>query len=199
VTAVTAVVLAAGGSTRMGRPKQLLPWGGRSLLRHAVDVAAAGGCDPVVVVLGAAADRLRTELDGVPVVPAENPDWGLGPGTSVRVGLEAAGAVDAVVFLACDQPLVDAAHVRRLIDAHRTSGRPMAASGYADSAGVPALFARECFPDLRALPAGAGAKQLLARRPDDVAVVPFPAGAIDLDSPEDYERFTREQPHGHRY
>jgi len=197
VSGVAAVVLAAGGSTRMGRPKPLLPWGGRSLLRHAVGVALDAGCEPVVVVLGAAADRLRAELDGIPVVTAENPDWELGPGTSVRAGVDAVGPADAVVFLACDQPLVDAVHVRRLIDARRASGRPMAASEYAGSAGVPALFARECFPDLRALPAGSGAKQLLARRPDLVAVVPFPAGTVDLDTPEDYERFTREQPHGH--
>ncbi len=198
MSGVAAVVLAAGGSVRMGRPKAMLPWGGRSLLRHAVDAAVGGECEPVVVVLGAAADRLRLELDGVPVVAAENPDWELGPGTSVRVGVAAAGPADAVVFLACDQPLVDAAHVRRLIDAHRASGRPMAASGYAGAAGVPALFARECFPDLGTLPPGSGAKLLLARRPEGVAVVPFPAGAIDLDTPEDYERFTRGQPHGHR-
>jgi len=197
VRGVAAVVLAAGGSTRMGRPKQLLPWRGRTLLRHTVDVAAESNCEPVVVVLGAAADRLRAELDGLPVVTAENPNWESGPGTSIATGVIAIGPADAVVFLACDQPLVDAAHVRRLIDARRTTGRPMAASGYAGAVGVPALFARECFPDLRSLPPGAGAKHLLARRPDAVAVVPFPAGAIDLDTPDDYERFTREQPHGH--
>jgi molybdenum cofactor cytidylyltransferase len=199
VTRIAAVVLAAGGSTRMGRPKALLLWQGRSLLRHTVGVAREAGCNPVIVVLGAAADRLRPDLDGVPVLLAENPDWELGPGTSIRVGLDAIGPADAVVFLACDQPLVDAAHVRRLIAAHRETGRPMAASGYAESAGVPALFARECFPDLGSLPPGSGAKQLIARHPEAVAVVPFPAGAIDLDTPEDYERFTREQPHGNRH
>lgn len=198
MSGVAAVILAAGGSTRMGRPKQLLPWNGRSLLRHTVNVAREAGCEPVIVVLGAAADRLRPELSGLPVTVTENPEWEEGPGTSIRAGLTPVGSADAVVFLACDQPLVDAAHVRRLIDAHRMTGRPMAASGYADSAGVPALFARECFPDLRSLPAESGAKQLFARRPDALAIVPFPAGAVDLDTPEDYERFTREQPHGHR-
>jgi molybdenum cofactor cytidylyltransferase len=198
VSNVAAVVLAAGGSTRMGRPKQLLPWDGRTLLRHAVEVAGEAGCDPVVVVLGAAADRLRPELDGLPVTVVENPVWEQGPGSSVRVGLTAVGPADAVVFLVCDQPLVDAAHVRRLIVAERTTGRPMAASQYEDTLGVPALFARECIADLRALPPGAGARQLLARRPEAVAVVPFPAGAIDLDTPADYERLVREQPHGHR-
>ena len=184
---VAAVILAAGGSTRMGRPKALLPVSGVSLLRRAV--AAAVGCDPVVVVLGAAADRVRPELDGLAVTAVENPDWEQGPGTSIRVGVRAAGDADAAVFLACDQPLVDAAHICRLITAYRTGGRPMAASGYAGTVGVPAIFDRNCFPNLCALDPGAGAKKLLLLRADDVTVVPFPAGAIDLDSPDEYERF----------
>lgn len=188
MTRVAGIVLAAGGSSRMGRPKQLLPFRGRSLLRHAAGVALAGGCDPVVVVLGAGADRLRAELDGLPVTTAENPDWEQGPGTSVRAGVAAVGAADAVVFLLCDQPLVDAAHVRRLVAAHRATGRPMVASGYGGSVGVPALFARACFPALLATPPAAGAKPLLTRDPDAVAVVSFPAGAVDLDTPADYER-----------
>jgi len=191
---VAAVVLAAGGSTRMGRPKPLLPWRGRSLLRHAAEVARAGGCDPAVVVLGGAADRLRPELDDTQVTVVENPAWDQGPGTSVRAGLAAVGSADAVVFLACDQPFVDAAHVRRLIAAHRATGRPMAASEYGGTVGVPALFARAVFPELHRLAPAAGARQLLARRPDRVAVVPFPAGAIDLDTPEDYARWLTEDP-----
>jgi molybdenum cofactor cytidylyltransferase len=122
-----AVILAAGGSTRMGQPKALLPVGGVSLLRRAV--AAAAGCDPVVVVLGAVADRVRPELDGLAVTAVENPDWDQGPGTSIRVGLGAAGDADAAVLLACNQPLVDAAHICQLITAYRTGRRPMAASG----------------------------------------------------------------------
>jgi molybdenum cofactor cytidylyltransferase len=184
----------------MGRPKQLLPFRGRSLLRHAVEAALTAGCDPVVVVLGANADRLRAELDGLAVTVVENAAWADGPGTSVRAGTaaaEAAGA-DAVVFLLCDQPLVDAGHVLRLVEARRESGLAMAASGYSGTVGVPALFARECFADLRATAPAAGAKQLLARAPDRVAVVPFPAGAVDLDTPEDYEQLTTGEDHGHR-
>jgi molybdenum cofactor cytidylyltransferase len=191
---VAAVILAAGGSTRMGRPKQLLPWCRRSLLRHVVDVAGEAGCDPVVVVLGAAADRLRPELDGLSVTTVENPEWEAGPGTSVRVGIGAVGTADAVVFLTCDQPFVDAGHVRRLIEAHRRTGQPMAASGYDGTAGVPALFAWPCFPELTGLAPQAGARQLLARYPRRVETVPFPAGAIDLDTPADYARWTTEAP-----
>lgn len=185
-----AVVLAAGGSSRMGRPKQSLPFRGRTLLQHAAGVALAAGCEPVVLVLGAGADRLLPEIAGLPVVPVANPDWDRGPGASIRAGVQALpDAAGAVVFLAVDQPFVDAAHLRALADAHETTGRIAAASGYAGTVGVPALFARPCFPALCALDPAAGAKHWLARNLDRVAVVPFPAGAIDLDTPDEYERW----------
>lgn len=183
---VAAVVLAAGGSSRMGRPKQLLPYRGRSLVRHAVAAAAGGGCEPVVVVTGAHAAEVEAELAGVRVV--RNDDWRAGPGTSVWAGVTAVGDADAVVFLLCDQPHVDAGHVRRLLDEYRVSGRPMVASAYADAVGVPALFDRSCFAELAAVDPAAGAKQLLARDRDRVAVVPFPAGGADVDTPADYAR-----------
>jgi molybdenum cofactor cytidylyltransferase len=184
----------------MGRPKQLLPFRGRSLLRHAAEVALAADCEPVIVILGTDAARLRGELDDLAVAAVENAEWADGPGTSVRVGVAAAedAGTDAVVFLLCDQPLVDAEHVRRLVAAQRESGLPMAASGYSGTVGVPAVFARQCFVDLRVLAPTAGAKQLLARAPDAVAVVPFPGGAVDLDTPADYEQFTTGEDHGHR-
>lgn len=185
---IAAVVLAAGGSTRMGRPKQLLPVRGTSLVRHAVAAARDGGCDPVVVVVGANADAVEAELTGESVRVMRNADWAAGPGTSVRTGVAAVGAAEAVVVLLCDQPFVDAAHVRRLIGEYGATGRPMAASAYAGEVGVPALFVRSCFADLLALDPAAGAKRLLARNGDRVAAVPFPAGAVDLDTPADYAR-----------
>ena len=194
---VAVAVLAAGGSSRMGRPKQLLPFHGRSLLRHMAEVALAADSGPVVVVLGAEVERLRPELDALPVEVIVNREWELGPGMSVRaaVGAVAANAdVGAIVFLLCDQPLVSAEHIRQLVEASRTTGFPMVASGYAGTLGVPALFARECFPELRALGPTGGAKQLLACRPEAVAVVPFPGGEIDLDKPEEYARWVARAP-----
>jgi molybdenum cofactor cytidylyltransferase len=182
---VAAVVVAAGGSRRMGRPKQLLPFGGRSLLRRAAEAALGAGCDPVVVVLGASAELLREETAGWAVTVIDNPDWEQGPGTSVRAGMTKVEYAEAVLFLVCDQPFVDAEHLDRLINAWRESGLPMAASSYAETVGVPALFASSCFDDLRGLPPQAGAKKLLVSQPDRVAAVLFPAGAIDLDTPED--------------
>jgi len=192
MTRVAAVVLAAGGSSRMGRPKQLLLFRGQSLLRKAADTGLRSGCDPVVIVLGANAEQLQSELMGMPVMVADNPSWQQGPGTSVRVGLAMAATADAIVFLTCDQPFVDASHVRDLIAIHETTGRPMAASGYGQSVGMPALFARQCFAELGDIAPEAGAKQVLTRHPDLVAVVPFPAGEIDLDTPADYARWITE-------
>lgn len=193
-----AVVLAAGASSRMGRPKQLLAFRGQSLLRRAARVALEAGRNPVAVVLGAEAARVRPELAGLAVTVAVNPDWEDGPGTSVRLGLAAVEAADpdAVLFLLCDQPLVDAEHLCRLLAEFRVSGRPMVASAYAGVVGVPALFARECFAALRSLPPAAGARQLLSRNPDAVTAVPFPAGAVDLDTPADYEQLTKEVAYG---
>jgi len=169
----------------MGQPKQLLRFDGQSLLRRTTAAALTAGCDPVVVVLGALGNPLRDELSGLPAIVLDNPDWEQGPGTSIRCGMTAIGTADAVTFLVCDQPFVDAEHLKRLIHAWRESGLPMAASAYADAIGVPALFDASCFADLRQLPPESGAKKLLLRHRERVAAVPFPGGAFDLDTPED--------------
>jgi molybdenum cofactor cytidylyltransferase len=189
--AVGLVLLAAGGSTRMGAPKQLLDLGGHSMVRHAANAALASVCRPVVVVVGANGEKVRAELDGLPVRVVENGDWARGMGTSVRAGVAALDGtwVDAAVLMLCDQPFVTGSVIDALVDAHRGTGRPVAASEYAGSLGVPALFHRSLFPELRAIGPAAGAKQVLARRAaGEVAAVPFAAGAEDVDTPADYQR-----------
>jgi molybdenum cofactor cytidylyltransferase len=189
---IAAVVLAAGGSTRMGRPKQLLPFRGQSLIHHAIDAALEAGCRPVVAVLGASAERIEADIARLEIIISMNPNWRDGPGSSIRAGVLAVEAltepIDAILFLLCDQPRVDATHLTHLIDAGQSSGKPMAASAYAGTLGVPALFGRECFRALLSLDPRYGAKQLLNRDPDSVAAVPFPGGSIDLDTPADYLR-----------
>jgi molybdenum cofactor cytidylyltransferase len=123
----------------------------------------------------------------------ENEEWRRGLGTSIRRGLEQLpNFVEAVVLLTCDQPYLDASIVSQLIAARAETGKPIVASSYADTLGVPALFDRSCFDDLLALPDDSGAKSLIAARPDEVAAVPFEKGALDIDTPSDFQRLIAE-------
>jgi molybdenum cofactor cytidylyltransferase len=188
------VLLAAGGSTRLGHSKQLLRWNGKSLLRRAAETALASGCHPVVVVLGAEAEAHRAELEGLSVRDVENTRWREGMGGSLRLGMEALRgepSLEAVVLMVCDQPAVTAEHLMALTRTHQERGQPIIASGYAGTVGVPALFDRSLFAELEALPASAGARPLLTKEPGRVAVVPLPGGELDVDTPEDVERLLR--------
>ncbi len=191
---IAAVVLAAGGSKRLGSPKQLLRYGGASLLRHSA-VAALIACDPVAVVLGSRADDLANELDGLSVQVLKNPAWGKGMGTSVRMGIESLGTlapdVDGVLLTLCDQPLVGPVVLGHLCDAFDRAGSTDAivAAVYNGTRGVPAIFGRAHFNELLALPDDAGAKSLLAKHQASVIEVPLPEAAVDIDTREQYERF----------
>jgi molybdenum cofactor cytidylyltransferase len=188
---IGAVVLAAGGSSRLGQPKQLLRFRGETLIRRAVRAAAEAGCDPIVVVVGATGDAIREELGSIAAMVVTNPEWERGLGTSIRRGLQPiTDSVDAVLLLTCDQPLVNAEVVAELIVAQEKTRKPIVASAYANTLGVPALFDRSCFAALLALAADSGAKTLMATRPDDVAPVAFEQGACDIDTPEDFQRLT---------
>jgi molybdenum cofactor cytidylyltransferase len=186
------VMLAAGGSARLGRPKQLLPYGGRSLLRHAAEMAVASVCRPITVVLGAHAAELTGELRDLPVQVVENPYWSEGMGGSLRVGLETLTAISsrmgAVVIALCDQPLLSAGTIDALVRAHRERLRPLVASEYGGVLGAPALFSRALFGELMGLKRGSGAREIIGRRRGEVWGVPFPGGLIDIDTPDDYEQ-----------
>ncbi|HEV2841442.1 MAG TPA: nucleotidyltransferase family protein [Chthoniobacterales bacterium] len=191
---VGAVILAAGGSSRLGRPKQLLSLQGESLLRRAVRAAIEAGCACVTVVAGDARDSIESELRGTPAVVVENLEWQRGLGASIRCGLRhllsSRPEIDAVVLLACDQPFLDAAVITSLIAQQANSGRPMVASSYAGTLGIPALFDRSCFEALLALPDDSGAKGLIESRPAEVAQIEFEKGAVDIDTPDDFAGLT---------
>lgn len=186
---VGAVILAAGGSSRFGAPKQLLNFRGETLVGRAVRALEEAHCAPVVVVVGESGNAIRDALRDSSAAIVENAEWRRGLGTSIRCGLRScADSIGAVVLLACDQPLVDSTIVAALIAEHERSRKPIVASRYANTLGIPALFDRSCFEALRALPDDSGAKSLIAARPNDVASIAFEDGAVDIDTSEDFER-----------
>lgn len=194
---VGAIVLAAGGASRLGQPKQLLSFRGESLVRRAVRSAIEAGCTCVAVVVGDARDRIEIELSETSAVIVENPEWQRGLGTSIRCGLRhllsSRPELNAVVLLACDQPFVDASIITSLIAQQENSGKPIVASSYAGTLGIPALFDHSCFESLLALPDDSGAKVLIASRPADVAQIEFEQGVADIDTPADFEQLRTER------
>ena len=189
---VGAVILAAGASTRMGVPKQLLQFGGETMLRRAASVALKAGCRPVVVVTGANAAAARKALRGLDVREAENQQWESGISSSVRVGIEALVTVNpqaaAVVLMLCDQPFVTPEIIARIVAAHIETGRSIVASRYGGTYGVPALFGKVHFAELATLEGAAGAKQVIQKHLPKVYLLPFPEGEIDIDTPDDLAR-----------
>jgi len=192
---VGVVLLAAGGSSRLGRPKQLVLHQGKTLMRRAAEAAVAAECGPVVVVLGAQREAVASELTGLPVRLVEHPEWSAGPGGSLVAGVRAltagdaaAPAVDAVLVMLCDQLRVDSAHLRALVEAWRRTGAAVVASAYEETRGVPALFSRAVFPELGALGPEQGARGVIAREPSRVMEVPLPGGGEDVDTAADLAR-----------
>jgi molybdenum cofactor cytidylyltransferase len=191
-----ALILAAGASTRMGRPKQLLGWGRRPLVRAAAETAVAAGLAPILAVVGAARAEVVAALAGLPLRVIDNPEYARGQSTSLRAGI-AALPLDAaaVVVLLSDQPFVTPQIVARVVAAWRTSGAAIVAPVYAGQRGNPVLFARAIFPELLAVGGDQGARAVLAANPSRVHLVHFddPLPLADVDTPEDYERLSSSQ------
>jgi len=188
---IAVIILAAGASTRMGKPKQLLPLRGRSLFRNAVEAALGSVCRPVVVVIGPHADILRHEVADLTVSVTENREWKSGMSSSLRTGLRTLSAtnedLDGTIIMLCDQPYVSSEVINSLVDARRMTGKNIVASAYGEAKGVPAFFSRQLFGEIASLVGEGGAKQLIADHPDHVAAVFFAQGIVDVDTPQDYE------------
>jgi CTP:molybdopterin cytidylyltransferase MocA len=186
---VAGLVLAAGESTRLGRPKALLEIDGERLVDRALRVLHEAGCTPVYVVAGAVPLANLPARDCALVTVVDNPDWATGMGSSVRRGL-AAITEDAVVIMVVDTPGIGADVVRRLVDAH-AAGATAAVATYGGAPRNPVLLARKHFADASALSVGdVGARAFLASRPDVVTAVECSdvADPSDIDTPDDVRR-----------
>ena len=189
VGSVAGVVLAAGSSRRMGRTKLLLDLGGESVIRRAVRAAVDGGLDPVVVVLGHEAERVRAELSGLPFRPVLNPNHARGVGTSLQVGVAAVPtSTAAIVVILPDMPFVTASMIGAVVERYRATGAPVVVSRYAETEAPPTLFDRSLFSELLSI-AGERCARVVARRHEhQAAVVAWPAEALrDLDVAGDYQ------------
>lgn len=186
---VVTIVLAAGASRRLGRPKQLLPVRGGPLVRAIAAEARASSSAQVAVVIGAGAGLIAPALDDLDVTLLWNGGWREGVASSIRAGIRwaAASGADAAIVCACDQPRLDRAHLDRLIAASDGARRAVG-SRYGRTVGVPALFPRAAFAELLALHGDLGARRVLASSAP--AIVEWPDGAVDLDTPADLDELT---------
>lgn len=190
---IVSAVLAAGGSARFRRPKQLARFRGEPLVRRAVAAASLPEIAETAVILGANRDEVARALDG-PTVKLWNPSWAEGIASSIRTAVVWAEScrANAVVLLLADQPLIEAAHVRRLLSAWSQEA-PAAASAYAGVLGVPAIFGSTLFAELVALQGDGGAGKLLRSR-EGLHAVTCPEGAVDIDTMDDLDALVRLRP-----
>jgi molybdenum cofactor cytidylyltransferase len=203
---LSGVILAAGSSSRMGRPKQLLPLAGRPLLQHVLDEAVSSCLDEVVLVLGHRADEIRQALrlpEGRRVRAVANADWARGQSTSLRLGLRStAPTAAAAAVLLADQPGVEAALIDRVAGAFLEAGLPAARPVYSGAdgrrvPGHPVFLARRIWSEVDELGGDEGARALLAARADRLLEVPVEGEPpADIDTWEDYQRAGAAGPRG---
>jgi molybdenum cofactor cytidylyltransferase len=190
------ILLAAGASSRMGEPKQLLKFEGETLLHRAARAALETRQHPVIVVLGFRADAMREEIAALGALTVVNQSWHEGMSSSIRCGLQRAleaiapDRIEAAILMLCDQPFVTSNVLMRLIDAYHARQALVVASAYETDGektlGVPALFSRALFPELMALDGAQGAKRIIVRHGAEAASVRVPEAAFDVDTPGDY-------------
>lgn len=187
---VYAIVLSAGMSTRMGSPKQLLPFGDSTVLQRIVDVLLRADLSGVVVVLGHRAEAIRESLAGRPVGFRLNPDYREGMFSSVRCGLSALPPdADAALIVLGDQPQIDAEVVRRVVAAYREGEKGIVIPTFEGGRGHPALVDLGRYRDeILALSGEAGLKPVMRGHPEDTLELPVDEAGIlrDIDTPEDY-------------
>jgi len=184
------IILAAGNSSRFGSTKQLVHYNNKTLLQHAIDEAVLAGANPVIIVTGANAGEISKEirLDGARMV--WNANWQQGMASSIVTGIREAiryGKIDQIIITVSDQPFVSSSLFKKLYQTQKDSGKTIIACAYADTIGTPVLFTDKYFEAILSLQGEQGAKKILQANQEHLAVVEFPEGQIDIDTPADFE------------
>ncbi len=186
---VAAIILAAGGSQRMGRPKQLLSIDGQPMVRRVTAAVCDSRLTQVVVVVGAHASLVSKALAGLPVEPVYNEDWAEGMSTSVRVGIRALRAdIGAVLVILADQPALTPKLVQLLVERYRATEAPIVAPFYRGQRGNPVLFDRSLFPELLSIQGDRGGRMIITRYDEQMERVEChdPGVVQDVDTLDDY-------------
>ena len=195
-TNIGAIVLAAGESSRLGTPKQLLKYAGQSLLQHSAEAATASGAHPVVVVLGANADIIKKEIENNKIHVVVNTEWREGMASSIRYGiktlLELNPLAEGIILVLCDQPHVTPALLTNLIMKYRETGKSIVASQYRNTFGPPVFFHKTMFSKLLLLKGDVGAKGIISQHTSEMEIISFPKGNIDIDTEADYQNLSKD-------
>ena len=190
-----ALILGAGNSSRLGQPKQLLRYQGKTLIRHVGEEAIAAVEAPVMVVTGANADLVVEALRELPIEVVENDHWEEGMGSSIGIGVSELlllhPQLSYMIVMVCDQPFVSAKLLTQLINHQKVTGKGIIASTYENTIGTPVLFGQQYFPQLKALDGQEGMNSVLRQSTGDMAIVSFPLGALDIDTAEDYQQLLK--------
>lgn len=195
ITKLAIMLLAAGESRRMGQPKQLLRVSGTTLLEKAIQTAASAQLGPILVVTGANFSQIEPIVETLGHTYIRNEDWNEGMASSIRKGLqkllENDPLLDGLFCLVCDQPYLSETLLFQLRETQRQAQSLAAASVYGGKPGTPVLFHKDLFPELLQLKGDEGARKIFKRYKEQLALVPFENGLIDMDTPADYEKFLK--------
>jgi molybdenum cofactor cytidylyltransferase len=192
---IACLLLAAGSSSRMGKPKMLLPFNGKTLLQHAIDEVNKLSDNKLLVVTGRHHDLTEKILLEQKISFVENKNWEEGMGSSIQTGmqyiLEKYSEPENVIILVCDQPYLSSSLLLQLIAAQEQTGRGISVSAYDNTFGTPVLFTKKYFNQLVLFNGQAGAKKIVYQFIEDTVAVDFPKGNIDIDTLEDYEQLLK--------